>query len=61
MPTEATDITERLHAEIERTPLRYRPLLLRLVHAFGEGVEEDARWPNAADMDEQVLRERWPE
>ncbi len=55
MTTEATDITERLHAEIERTPERYRPLLLRLVHAFREGIEEDARWPNAAES----FREGW--
>lgn len=52
-PTE--DITERLHAEIELTPARYRPLLLRLVHSFREGIEADEPWPSAADS----LRDGW--
>ncbi len=55
MTIEATDITEQLHAEIERTPKRYWPLLLRLVHSFREGIEEDAPWPSAAES----FREGW--
>ena len=51
----ADDITERLHAEIERTPERYRPLLLRLVHPFREGIQEDEPWPSAAES----FREGW--
>lgn len=46
------DIIQALHAEIERTPAPYRPLLLRLVHSFREGIEQDTPWPNA----EQSLR-----
>jgi hypothetical protein len=42
-------ITERLHAEIELTPARYRPLLLRLVHSFPEGIAADEPWPSAGD------------
>ena len=34
---------------------RYRPLLLRLVHSFREGIEEDEPWPTAAD----AFREGW--
>ena len=39
------EITRQLYAEIERTPERYRPLLLRLVHSFQEGIEEDEPCP----------------
>ena len=51
----ADDITERLHAEIERTPVRYRSLLLRLVHSFREGIEADEPWPSASES----FREGW--
>ncbi len=53
MSTNHQQIIEQLHAEIERTPERYRPLLLRLVHSFREGIEEDEPWPTA----EECLRE----
>jgi hypothetical protein len=49
MPAPADDITEQLHAEIERTPLRYRYLLLRLVHSFREGIEANEPWPSASE------------
>ena len=55
MSTKRSDITEQLHAEIERTPARYRPLLLRLVHSFRQGIEEDEPWPTAAES----FREGW--
>ena len=55
MNTEAQNITAQLHAEIERTPISYRPLLLNLVHSFREGVERDAPWPSAEDS----CREGW--
>jgi len=55
MATDPNDITKQLHAEIERTPARYRPLLLRLVHSFRQGVEEDEPWPSAAD----AFRDGW--
>lgn len=55
MSTPADDVTDQLHAEIERTPERYRPFLLRLVHSFREGIEEDEPWPSAAES----FREGW--
>ncbi len=55
MTTESKDVTEQLYAEIERTPERYRPLLLRLVHSFREGIEEGEPWPSAAEC----FREGW--
>jgi hypothetical protein len=33
----------------------YRPLLLRLVHSFREGIEEDGPWPSAVES----FREGW--
>ena len=32
------DYTKQLHDEIEQTPEEFRPLLLRIVHSFREGV-----------------------
>ena len=55
MGTERPNVTEQLHAEIERTPARYRPLLLRLVHSFRNGIAEDEPWPSAAES----FREGW--
>jgi hypothetical protein len=55
MSAKHTDITEQLHAEIEQTPVRYRSLLLRLVHSFRKGIEEDEPWPTAAES----FREGW--
>ncbi len=52
-PTE--EITERLHAEIEQTPARYRALLLRLVHSFREGIEADEPWPSGTE----AFRDGW--
>ena len=49
MNTESDNITRQLHTEIEQIPGRYRALLLKLVHSFREGVEEEAPWPSAAD------------
>lgn len=55
MSAKHPDITEQLRAEIEQTPARYRPLLLRLVRSFRKGIEEDERWPTA----EESFREGW--
>jgi hypothetical protein len=55
MPAPADDITEQLHAEIERTPVRYRSSLLRLVHSFREGIEADEPLPSASES----FREGW--
>lgn len=55
MSTPTDDITKQLHNEIERTPAQYRSLLLRLVHSFREGVEQNEPWPSAAES----FREGW--
>ena len=55
MEPNSDDVTEQLHSEIERTPARYRSLLLRLVHSFREGIEEDEPWPTAAES----FRDGW--
>lgn len=55
MATDSESITRQLHAEIDKTPVRYRALLLRLVHSFREGIEEDEPWLSAADS----FREGW--
>lgn len=55
MAVDTKNITHLLHAEIERTPERYRSLLLRLVHSFREGIEEEEPWPSAAES----FREGW--
>lgn len=55
MSTRADDITRQLHAEIDQTPERYRPLLRRLVHSFREGIEEEEPSPSAAES----FREGW--
>ena len=55
MTPQPDDVTRQLHAEIERTPERYRSLLLRLVHSFREGVEQEERWPTAAES----FRDGW--
>lgn len=55
MPEPIDNITEQLHAEIERTPVRYRSLLLRVVHSFREGIEAEEPWPVAGD----AFREGW--
>lgn len=45
------DYTKQLHDEIDQTPEEFRPLLLRIVHSFREGVSSDL--PSA----EESLRE----
>jgi hypothetical protein len=57
MTPPAPSVTEALHAEIEQTPERYRPLLLRLVHSFREGIEEDEPWPTAEESLREGLRD----
>ncbi len=32
------DYAQQLHKEIDQTPEEYRPLLLRIVHSFRQGV-----------------------
>lgn len=38
METNTPSCTQELHDEIDQTPEEYRPLLLRIVHSFREGV-----------------------
>jgi len=51
MATIVPDYTQKLHDEIDQTPEEYRPLLLRIVHSFREGVT----LPTA----EESFREGW--
>jgi hypothetical protein len=55
MNTESDKVTQQLHIEIEQTPSRYRSLLLKLVHSFREGIEEEEPWPSAAES----FRDGW--
>lgn len=41
MVSTADNITERLHAEIERVPADRREALLTIVHAYREAVDDD--------------------
>lgn len=50
-----TDCTKQLHAEIDQTPEEFRPLLLRIVHSFNEGVSSEL--PSA----EASFKEGWKE
>ncbi len=52
MTTKVIDYVQQLHDEIERTPEEYRPLLLRIVHSFREGV-------TALPSAENSFREGW--
>jgi len=55
MITYSNNITRQIHAEIDKTPAHHHALLLRLVHAFREGIEKDESWPHAAES----FREGW--
>lgn len=57
MATDIAQLTQQLHDEIEQTPERYRPLLLRLVHSFREGVEHEIEDVDPRDSLRQALRE----
>jgi len=51
MSIQSRDVTEELVNEIKQTPEEYRPLLLRIVRSFREGV-----MPPSAEVS---LREGW--
>lgn len=57
MATSAQSVTEALHAEIERVPEDRRALLLRLVHSFREGVEQEIEDIDPRDSLRQAMRE----
>jgi hypothetical protein len=57
MTTRPKSVTRALYAEIEKVPEDRRPLLLRLVHSFREGVEQEIEEVNPRDSLRQALRE----
>ncbi|MGH8539754.1 MAG: hypothetical protein ACRETW_04540 [Stenotrophobium sp.] len=57
MPAKALSITETLHAEIERIPEDRRALLLKIVHSFREGIEEEIKDVDPRVSLRQSLRE----
>lgn len=57
MASQAHSTTEALHAEIERVPEDRRALLLRLVHSFREGIEQEIEDVDPRDSLRQALRE----
>ena len=48
-------LTQQLHEEIEQTPAEYRPLLLKIVHSFREGVTGEMALPSATES----FRQGW--
>ncbi len=68
MATPGTDFTQQLHDEIEQTPEEFRPLLLRIVLSFREGValpsaEESFRegWQDVVDDKTHSIDTLWDE
>jgi len=57
MAAKASSVTEALHAEIERVPEDRRALLLKLVHSFREGIEQELEDADPRDSLRQALRE----
>jgi len=50
-------VTDVLHAEIERIPEDRRGLLLKIVHSFREGIEQEIEDADPRDSLRQALRE----
>ena len=66
MHAEPLDVTEALVHEIQQTPEEYRPLLLRIVRSFREGVtpptaEESFRqgWQDAVNGKTPAVDDLW--
>jgi len=57
MSAKPKSVTRALYAEIEKIPEDRRPLLLKLVHSFREGVEHEIEEVNPRDSLRQALRE----
>lgn len=57
MSAKIAKLTRQIHREIERVPPRYRPLLLKLVHSFREGVIANGPDLSPADSLRQALHE----
>lgn len=57
MVTKTQSVTKALYAEIERIPEDRRPLLLKIVHSFREGIEQEIEEVNPRDSLRQALRE----
>lgn len=57
MAIKAQSVTKALHAEIERIPADRRSLLLKLVHSFREGIEQEIEDVDPRDSLRQALHE----
>ena len=57
MATKSQSVTKALHAEIERVPQDRQPLLLKLVHSYREGIEQEIEGVDPRDSLRQALRE----
>jgi len=57
MPAKAKSVTEALNAEIERIPEDRRGLLLKLVHSYRQGIEQEIEDVDPRDSLRQALRE----
>ncbi len=57
MAAKAPSVTESLHAEIEQIPEDRRGLLLKIVHSFREGIEQEIEDVDPRDSLRQALRE----
>jgi hypothetical protein len=57
MTTKAAKLTKQLHDEIERVPEDRRGLLLKIVHSYREGIEQEIEDVDPRDSLRQALRE----
>lgn len=57
MPAKPKSTTRALYAEIEKIPEDRRPLLLKIVHSFREGIEQEIEDVKPRDSIRQALRE----
>lgn len=57
MVTKAKSVTRALYSEIEKIPEERRPLLLKIVHSFREGVEQEIKRIDPRQSLRQALRE----
>ncbi len=57
MVTKAKSVTKALYSEIELIPEDRRALLLKIVHSFREGIEQEIAAVDPRDSLRQALRE----
>ncbi len=58
MATSSPDYTQQLYQEIDQTPEAFRPLLLRIVHSFREGVTRPTAEESLKASMQDVLHDR---